>query len=228
MLTDFSFYGNIIAMKKIKLFSSLFLLTALFFSCSNASSSKIITSDGNNLREAIQNKESSVNWTKPLEENRLSEPIDKNDKLTSSVKINTEIMMVLKSDFPPVYPYIENFESLDIRDMQPIWNDIIKKLFEVLNTDLNKLPENMIDSKYIFNYVFFVYDLKTQWKENFKEDFKSEKAFSSYIIGKPFISDDIVQIPVRLTAEKGTVSLMVYIRNDGKYLINQIEIKRWD
>ena len=91
MLTDFSFYGNIIAMKKIKLFSSLFLLTALFFSCSNASTSKIITSDGNNLREAIQNKESSVNWTKPLEENRLSEPIDKNDKLTTAVRINPEI-----------------------------------------------------------------------------------------------------------------------------------------
>ena len=180
------------------------------------------------MREAIQNKESSVNWTKPLEENRLSEPIDKNDKLTSSVKVNPEIMMVLKSDFPPVYPYIENFESLDTREMLPIWKDIIKKLFEVLNTDVNKLPENMIDNKYIFNYVFFIYDLKTQWKESFKEDFKSEKAFSSYIIGKPFISDDIVQIPVRLAAEKGTVSLMVYIRNDGKYLINQIEIKRWD
>ena len=45
-------------MKKIKLFSSLFLLTALFFSCSNASTSKIITSDGNNLREAILQNDS--------------------------------------------------------------------------------------------------------------------------------------------------------------------------
>lgn len=218
----------LIKMKKIKLFSPLFLLTALFFSCSNASTSKIITSDGNNLREAIQNKERTVNWTKPLEENRLSEAIDKNDNLTSSVKVNPEIMMVLKSDFPPVYPYIENFESLDTRDMLPVWKGIVKKLFEVFNTDLNKLPENMIDNKYVFNYVFFVYDLKEQWKENFKEDFKTENAFSEYLIGKPFVSEDLVQIPLRLTAEKGYVSHMVYLRNDGKYLINQIEIKRWD
>ena len=61
-----------------------------------------------------------------------------------------------------------------------------------------------------------------------KEEFKTENAFSSYIIGKPFISDDIVQIPVRLTSEKGKVTIMVYLWNDGKYLINQIEIKRWD
>ena len=216
-------------MKKALLFSSLIIfLTFCFFSCSNTTASKIITSDGNNLREKIQNKESSVNWTKPLEENRLSESIDKNDKLTSSVKVNPEIMMILKSDFPPVYPYIENFESLDISELKPAWKGIVKKLFEVFNTDLNKLPENMIDNKYIFNYVFFVYDLKEQWKENFKEEFKTENAFSSYIIGKPFISDDIVQIPVRLTSEKGKVTIMVYLWNDGKYLINQIEIKRWD
>ena len=86
----------------------------------------------------------------------------------------------------------------------------------------------MIDKKYIFNYVFFVYDLKEQWKENFGTDFKTENAFTRYIIGRPFISDDIVQLPVKLYAEKGSVNIMVIIKNDGRSLVNQIEIKKWD
>lgn len=180
------------------------------------------------MRETIQNKESSINWTKPLEENRLSESLEKNDNVTSSVKLTPEIMMVLKSDFPPVYPYLEDFESLDTTDLLPIWRDIVRKLFEVLNTDIKTFPENMIDKKYMFNYVFFVHDLQEQWKENFNEEFKTEKAFSRYIIGKPFISDDIVQLPVKLFTEKGSLNIMVIVKNDGRFLVNQIEIKRWD
>ena len=212
---------------KTKIFSAL-LVTLLFFSCSNTSTSKIITSDGNNLRETIQNKESSINWTKPLEENRLSESLEKNDNVNSAVKLTPEIMMVLKSDFPPVYPYLEDFESLDTTDLLPIWRDLVRKLFEVLNTDIKTFPENMIDKKYMFNYVFFVHDLQEQWKENFNEEFKTEKAFSRYIIGKPFISDDIVQLPVKLFTEKGSLNIMVIVKNDGRFLVNQIEIKRWD
>ena len=69
--------------------------------------------------------------------------------------------------------------------------------------------------------------MKDQWKENFGEDFKGENSFSKYLIGKPFANEELVQLPVMLYAEKGTVSINVFFRNDGKFLINQIEISGW-
>ena len=201
----------------------LFLLITLS-SCSHAPATKITGTVEETLRYSIIQKEGSVNWTKAMEENRLLEKIDTYEGIDKTVRLSMDVFKAYRNPKDPVYPYIENFGNLDITNLSTIYKQQIRYLFQVLNTDLNNLPENLINNKYLFNYIFFKNDLLSEWKSNYNLDYPSTNAFTKYLIGEPFISKELVQIPVRLYHDKGIVDICVYIIPDENSLISQIEI----
>lgn len=214
-------------MKFIK-FIVISIFSILIFACSNNTPSKIISADENNLRDAINNKEKSVKWTSSLDEDRLSENIAKYEEISGNVILSTDLMMVINKNTEKVYPYLENFENLNDSELQLPWINKVKLIIDALNTDVYSCPEEIFENKFIFNYVFFVNDLKDKWKENFGIEFNNDNSISKYLYGEPCVCEDIVQIPVKLFTEKGSVNIIIYLKNEQDYLINQIEINGWE
>ncbi len=205
-----------------------FLIALLGTSCSNTPNAKLLSSEDDTLRTVIVNKESSINWSKPLEDGRLQKRIDIMENVVTSIKLNPEVMNAFTNTCDPVYPYIENFATLNLNNLSQSNRYVIEKLYEVINTDLYSADTELINPKYLFNYVFFISDIESAYKEAFGIDFPKNNAFSKYLIGEPFVTQQISQVPVRLYCEKGSIDICVIIYVLGKNLINQIEIIGWE
>lgn len=214
-------------MKFIK-FITICIFSILFFACSNNTPSKLVSSNENNLRDTIGNKEKNVKWTSSLDEEKLSENIERFEEISSSINLSTDLMMVINNNSEKVYPYLENFENLNDSKLKTQWINIINQVIDALNTDVYSCPEELFENRFIFNYIFFVNDLKEKWKENFGVDFSNDTLIEKYLFGEPCICEDIIQIPVKLFTNKGSVNIIVYLNNQQDYLINQIELSGWE
>ena len=51
--------------------------------------------------------------------------------------------------------------------------------------------------------------------------------FSKWIIGEPFSSEEIIQIPVRLYCKYGTIDVTLYLNRQKSNAVNLITIDRW-
>lgn len=56
---------------------------------------------------------------------------------------------------------------------------------------------------------------------------QKEKLFSKWLIGEPFFSEEIIQIPVRLYCKYGTIDVTLYLNRQKSNVINLITIDRW-
>ena len=56
---------------------------------------------------------------------------------------------------------------------------------------------------------------------------QKEKLFSKWLIGEPFFSEEIIQIPVRLYCKYGTIDVTLYLNRQKSNAINLITIDRW-
>ena len=56
---------------------------------------------------------------------------------------------------------------------------------------------------------------------------QKEKLFSKWLIGEPFFSEKIIQIPVRLYCKYGTIDVTLYLNRQKSNAINLITIDRW-
>lgn len=205
------------------------LISGLIISCSNTPNSKILTNEEDTLRAYLTNKESTINWTKALEDNRLVEKIDSREGITSGIKLNPDLVKIKRSECEPVYPYIENFANLDTRYLISSWKNTVDSFVKLLNENEKKDAENLIDPKFAFNYIFFISDFE-EYVSNIKylKVSEDEMLIKKYIIGEPFISKEIIQIPVRLFIQENHIDIAIYINNNGKGKISQIEILNWE
>ena len=60
-----------------------------------------------------------------------------------------------------------------------------------------------------------------------KKIIQKEKLFSKWIIGEPFSSEEIIQIPVRLYCKYGTIDVTLYLNRQNSNAVNLITIDRW-
>ena len=68
---------------------------------------------------------------------------------------------------------------------------------------------------------------QTKQPEEKKTVIQKEKLFSKWIIGEPFFSEEIVQIPVRLYCKYGTIDVTLYLNRQNSNAVNLITIDRW-
>lgn len=57
---------------------------------------------------------------------------------------------------------------------------------------------------------------------------QKEKLFSKWIIGEPFSSEEIIQIPVRLYCKYGTIDVTLYLNKQKSNAVSLITIDRWN
>ena len=106
------------------------------------------------------------------------------------------------------------------------------------------------DFPHIFDYKDSDHEIKkntdfnvpTSEEKNTKDDFENkqsiqseekkiiqkEKLFSKWIIGEPFSSEEIIQIPVRLYCKYGTIDVTLYLNKQKSNAVSLITIDRWN
>ncbi len=61
-----------------------------------------------------------------------------------------------------------------------------------------------------------------------KKIIQKEKLFLKWIIGEPFSSEEIIQIPVRLYCKYGTIDVTLYLNKQKSNAVSLITIDRWN
>lgn len=194
-------------------------------SCKNNTETKLIFSESDTIKNTVKSKENNITWSKELEGERLQTPVnEKNENLSKDIEISTEVLKILENQKKSVYPSFDNFGSLDTSKLN---NSAKEKITEVctilLDSDISSLSSHF-ESKYLFNCVFFINELQTTWKEKFYKDFSG---FTKYILGEPFIGEQIIQLPIRFYCNTTTLDVTLYLSKENNYSIYQIKIDRW-
>ena len=190
-------------------------------SCSNPQGS-ILTSQDSTLRSAVQEKNNNTIWTKEIEPERLSTPLNSQIQVNNTEIITPQLLSTIRDLQPAVYPEIKNFASLDCSSMNEIILNTITEFCDSLCEGTDDLS-SYFDSSYFYNCVFFTNGLLKQ----VDKDEESEKLFDRYLICQGFEGDELVQVPVRFYKGKETLDLSIYLTYHGGYKVIQIEILGW-
>ena len=189
------------------------------FSCTNNQES-VLKNQNNTLKNTISEKTKNVTWTKEIEGNRLNENIVKNEIANKNVSLSPEFFSSINNYKKDTYPELKNGTSLDI-------SQVNKDLLEYVNNFSNDFCkgieniENYINSSYIFNYIFFLSDFKSIFDDE-------NQTFDKFLLCQPFISEELIQFPIRFYNKKDYIDLSVYINYSSGYNVFQIEIAGWE
>lgn len=225
------------ALKKIALFF-IFILSLFYVSCSSGNNSENLSASTENLLIMSQKIEDKTVWTRELEAVRLISDITKEEKILSSIQLKPPVINVSNIDFPPVFPVLEGFSSLDLSQTPDDLISFIKNVSDsVSDFSLSKIKstKNGMES-----LIYFQNDLKAGYENYFSlkfpeylnqnEDEKSgvrEKIFSSYLIGNPVSRENIVIALVRFYKNESFMDVQMYIENNEDFKLSQIRILQW-
>lgn len=231
------------------LLSSLIIFSTLIYSCKNTSETKLVYTESDTIKKSVKEKEQGITWTQELESNRLTEKITRSSmKLGSDVAYTKELFKISNTNKAPVYPELSDFGSLDTRNLRNSVRDKLNNFCTSFSSENHSGAESFFSRKYLFNYVFFVNEVESNWKTNFGKEYPNEKKeddtsskskenkdeqsessalFTKWTFGEPFIGSEIMQIPVRFYATCGIIDVTVYLNSSGNNEIYQITIDRW-
>lgn len=181
------------------------IISLILISCSNSPDSKIVFIEDDTLKNILINKESNVAWTSELEADVLSQNLTEFNYLAQGVRPTLNLQRLEGGLKEPVYPQIQNFASLDFRNVPLALRQFINDFGTGLCSEDTAAAEKFFDSSYIFSYVFFRKDM---------EDL-SIKKFDRYIAGRPFFLDETIRIPFRFYYEKRFKDVFVCIKNNS-------------
>ena len=225
------------ALKKIALFF-IFILSLFYVSCSSGNNSENLSVGTENLLLMSQKIEDKTVWTRELEAVRLISDITKEEKILSSIQLKPPVINVSNIDFPPVFPVLEGFSSLDLSQTPDDLISFIRNVSDsVSDFSLSKIKstKNGMES-----LIYFQNDLKASYENYFSlkfpeylnqnEDEKSgvrEKIFSSYLIGNPVFRENTVIALVRFYKNESFMDVQMYIENNEDFKLSQIRILQW-
>ena len=225
------------ALKKIALFF-IFILSLFYVSCSSGNNSENLSVGTENLLLMSQKIEDKTVWTRELEAVRLISDITKEEKILSSIQLKPPVINVSNIDFPPVFPVLEGFSSLDLSQTPDDLISFIKNVSDsVSDFSLSKIKST---NNGMESLIYFQNDLKAGYENYFSlkfpeylnqnEDEKSgmrEKIFSSYLIGNPVSRENIVIALVRFYKNESFMDVQMYIENNEDFKLSQIRILQW-
>lgn len=194
-------------MKKFTFVISVLFICALT-GCNNAAGKNQIT-DQDSLKKISSDKEDSINWTGELEKKKLTYKIDRFSLISDSLPLNPEVFMAFEAGNPqfPVYPQLEGIGSLDISDLDKSAASVINNFCSSFFSQKQENCETMMNEGCLFALVLFNYDVG-------KIGFGTDTA--TWIFGKPFIAEEVFQVPVRFYNKNGTCDVMFFMANSSK------------
>lgn len=156
--------------KKIVLFV-LVLISSLFFSCSNGTSTQQKELSIQTLKKDSKEKDDNSKWSNELEPTRLSRNVNQEVIIPPQTDISLELINSISNFKNPIYPYKNDFGSLDNSLIPESVKTAINDFFSNVSKNVDKEGINFFDSNYSFNYILFIKELSGQWKTNFAQEF---------------------------------------------------------
>lgn len=202
--------------KKVIFLTIIISLAQMFTSCSNSSGAdKFLHAE--NLKKEADSVREDIQWTLEIEKNRLTQKIDSIDYISPGIKLTPNSMIAFEAgkNHPAVYPELENFGSLDVSDLDAEVFSLVSDFCRFYISD--RECESFFAEDQIYPLVLFMYDSKDYEKTN-----------SRWILGKAFVSDNAIQVPVKFSNKTESMFVNVYVKeNSGEkaeYKIIDLEI----
>lgn len=218
-------------------------LCAAFSSCKKKAQRAL--EERTELSRKIDEAREKAAWSYEIEGERLSKKISSVDAIEKNIPLEPLSMIALEGGrpFPAIFPELEGFASLDTTDIQGEVLDTVNGFCRALvehtspskKSDLNlKKKESegekdeadeeaaQDDSSKIDGYFSeaTLYSLVL-----FLADSESAGAVKSFVVGRPFLDDGSIEVPLRLSCENATVYALAYPAPNGEsWKIQQIEI----
>ena len=195
---------------------ALFSLTLFFSSCSHNSLDSEF--EMYTLRKESEELGASIKWEQEIESSVLNSRLIGADGIVKSLAGNPQYIFAsgAEEDYAPVYPQIRGFASLDMTNYpegaKKVLNDFCSSIAAGNNA------ESYMAQGCMYTLVLFKYDLSGL----------GYSRFSSYILGEPFVSPEILQCPVRfLDKDNMSLDVLIYLKEDmiGTYRIHNIALK---
>ncbi|MFA6936635.1 MAG: hypothetical protein WCQ67_00220 [Treponema sp.] len=160
-----------------------------------------------NLRSTAESYSKKTEWTTEIEGEKLTAKIPAADGIESSLSASPQniFMSGNESSYSPVYPEITDFAILDTSALD---SGALSTLDGFCNSITNnKDADSFIAKDQLYTLVLFLYDFKSEEKP----------LFSSYVLGKPFISDDeTIECPARFYYNKEILKTAPAADNEQK------------
>ena len=210
------------------IFGVIFLLS--LFSCSNNEQKIVMVQSDDTIKTEIKKKEEKINWTNEIEGDVLTQALNDTEVFSSSSLMSVESIQAIADYTTPVLPSIKDFASLDTSSIPYEYLSLVRKAADAIKQNPEKNLSSLFDSEYLFNYVFFIHDLKAEWKKHFNVNYPYGKnLFTNYKIAMQNDSFDLMQIPVRFYCKEGYLDLIFDMSQNKKEIkIQQIEINKWE
>lgn len=195
------------------------------------------------LSKKIDEAREKAAWAYEIEGERLSKKISSVDAIEKNIPLEPLSMIALEGgrSFSAIFPELEGFASLDTTDIQGGVLDTVNGFCRALiehtspsrKKDLKKKESEgkdgeseedsaQDDSSKIDGYFSetTLYSLVL-----FFADSEPAGAVKSFMVGKPFVDDENIEVPLRLSCENATVYALAYpAPNEDTWKIQQIEI----
>jgi hypothetical protein len=218
-------------MKK-SVFIAPFIISLIFFSCSNAREMNEDISEVYTIKNVVTQIGNETVWSVELEKDRLTLPVNESAPfIPEGHTLTTENAKLSSSLKPAVYPSFENFGSLDISTLEYKHLETARNICSQLSQWNQEKLFGSFPSNYRFNYIFFADELKKGWKDNFNVSFPEEeeiKLFDRWIFGEAVILDNLIQFPVRFYCNPGYVDVTLYMSPEKENTLYNIKIERWE
>ena len=192
------------------------IFLALFTGCSSHQVQNF--NEEGSLKIAAENFDSKTNWTSQLEELRLGENIPEPDGVaTQDVTAQMIFASGKESLYPEIYPELPGFSLLDTSALDEASRSCVEGFANALIASEN--AENFIAEDKMYTLVIFYED--TGLKSS------SKNKFEKYILGQPFLTEEVFECPVRfIKADKTYIDVNLYLENKNSTCkINQISIR---
>ncbi len=195
---------------------ALFSLTLFFSSCSHNSLDSEF--EMYTLRKESEELGASIKWEQEIESSVMNSRLIGADGIVKSLAGNPQYIFAsgAEDEYDPIYPMIEGFASLDMRNCPEAARRTLDEFCTAIASAKN--AEYYMAQGCMYSLVLFKYDLGNL----------GYSTFSSYILGEPFVSQEIMQCPVRfLTKDDFTLDVLLYLKEDssGLYKIHNIALK---
>lgn len=222
-------------MCKIYSYLKCIFLLLIFISCSSNNEEIIKYNVDENLHTIVSQKNEELIWTRELESVRLLKDTKKMEGVASSVKLSKNVVIASENLYPKIYPYLEGFGSLDTTLVSSDLDKLLKTFASSLCFGV--FDESLFNSQAVFSFVLFQNDLKNLWKELFNQDMPtfpteeqetiaaSQKVFTSWVVSKPYVFDNEIQVTIRFKKESKYIDVMLFVSVDNK--IEQSQITQW-
>ena len=230
-------------------FSILFTVIVLGITGCSSKDKKSDSDSDLTLRAQSEKRFKEIEWTDPIEKDRLTQNISTTQTIANTIKLTPVIFLCSNyaKTIEPVYPNLDGFGNLDISDLPDEIKLSVTSFSE--NLCMGSANDELMMAGSVYELALFESDLKNEWKNVFLEEFPSppeeksadEKSsesaeeekpkyvFDSYIIGNGFEQNSLYELPVRFKCTKGFVDVMLYYyRESVNWKINQIKILRME